>query len=157
MISETPLWEYLEVPGESGSKPPCLQWRTVVLYKTIGVRHGWPSQWWSEKGKEEEKDRAHHPKKFRKLPRHREDQVLAGDGPCMALQASCVALCCAIFFWAGGFWIICSNHFFLGPDQIPLPRLDCSAAQGAKVITPIRPVMCLNQNLDLSDTAIRLM
>ena len=67
----------------------------------------------------------------------------------------CIVLC--IFFWAGGFWLISSNHYFLGPDQIPLPRLDCSAAQGAKVITPIRPVMCLNQNLDLSDTAIRLM
>lgn len=68
----------------------------------------------------------------------------------------CIVLC--------NCWVYCGQTlFFFQPsfsrsiDQIPLPRLDCSAAQGAKVITPIRPVMCVNQNLDLSDTAIRLM
>jgi len=36
-------------------------------------------------------------------------------------------------------------------------RLDCSKSDGVKVITPIRPIACLNQSLDLGETSFRMM
>ena len=35
-------------------------------------------------------------------------------------------------------------------------RLDCSSSDGIKVITPLRPVICLSQPLDLGEASIRL-
>lgn len=35
-------------------------------------------------------------------------------------------------------------------------RLDASNNEGGKVLTPIRPVVCLKQNLDLGETSVRL-
>lgn len=36
-------------------------------------------------------------------------------------------------------------------------RLDSSNSDGTKVLTPIRPVMCLNQSMDLGETSVRIL
>lgn len=78
-----------------------------------------------------------------------------------------------IFSKTRNFWEVTSDNFLFLINGLSLekdhlghlyfhphaPRLDSSSSSsdGVKVITPIRPVMCLSQKMDLGETSVRIL
>ena len=63
------------------------------------------------------------------------------------------------FFFAADLAFVKTSDVFIpdGMDPLCVLRLDtANSAQGTKLITPIRPVVCLAQPLDVGESTVRL-
>lgn len=81
---------------------------------------------------------------------------------CMAVQVfSLKNKICSVHHWIWFSFFLellaCSSLFPGLPFLDPLTRLDASGGKGTKVLTPIRPTLCLGQAMDLNEDNVRLM
>jgi len=84
---------------------------------------------------------------------------------CLEMQASSfshtkivIVLCCFLPKMTASLLVLdCPNQDFLNGIGLTLCRLDASAGNGTKILTPIRPTLCLKQALDVNDSTVRLM